>query len=206
MISNEFGSQIDQCGTGLAHHLAEHFSGRCRDDGVIPYFVTTTYNERKDNPLTSTRANKLFKFAHNRLLRYLARSNNIGRSWFREIEPEVHAFLDVPGSKPKHYKSASLPRHESTFHHHCIFLCNERYAPLMDALCEKRCADDFAEKIRAHCQLRTINVQRMLPSPADMEKVTSYCTHYASRFFGKDEWDIMYQVYPKSGFEFKNGH
>lgn len=192
--------------SALVVALTNDFLEKCVSKGQIPFFVTTTYVERKEMPLTALSANRHLKATHTRLLQHLAGTHNISRPWFRQIEPEVHAFMDIPGSKPKHYRMSSIPKHESTFHHHSIFLCNEHYAPLMDALSDKGQARSFAESNREHCQLRSIHVTRIAETTLDMNRVVSYCTHYAGKFLERNEWDWMYQIYPKSNSEFKKLH
>ncbi len=189
--------------SGMVHNFTENFLAKKDYKNQEAYYVSTTYLEPKAIPLTAPSANRFLEKFHKCVLELLAGSRKYQRPWFRKIEPEFHAFLDVPGSKPKHYKHPSLPKHESTFHHHGIMLCHQRHVPLMDDLCKKTNADLFSKQIRGICQLKTLNVQRIKPTPEDMKQVVKYATWHASRFFGSGRWEECYLMFPQASSEFR---
>lgn len=192
----------------VVQDFTKNLLAKKKDKNQEAYYVSTTYLEPRAIPLTAPSANRFLTKFHKCLLERLAGSKKYHQAWFTDIEPEFHAFLDVPGSKPKDYKHPTLPKHESTIHHHGIMLCHQRHVPLMDELCEKTNADLFSKRIRGICRLRTLNVQRIRPTPEDMNRVVKYATWHASRFFGPDRpdrWEECYLVFPQSRSEFKKG-
>ena len=129
----------------------------------------------------------------------LCKTRHLELERFRKIEPILFAFLDVPGSKPKHYNSKVVPQQESTFHHHCILIADDQYVDQLDALTVPAAADSCARKLSEHCNVRTLNVQRVEQSEHALIRVTDYCTYHSRK--RTDEY--AYQVFPISKSEFK---
>lgn len=201
--SNPFRTEAED---RFVKSLAKSIRTRAQETNRAIYFVTTTYIESKDFPLTADVATNNFKRFHHRLLQHLARTHRINRPWFKEQEPFIYAFLDRPGSKSKHYKLNSVSKHESTFHHHSIVIANERHIPILDALIDKKRDDDstdrqaaemFAQENRFPCRLRSIHVRRLL-SDEQLERTVSYASAYAQKH--QDDINSLL-LFPKSQSE-----
>lgn len=172
-----------------------------RENQRIPYFVTVTYKEAKDYPLTPAVASHSVGRFYRNLSRWLFDTRHIERQRYRPFEPILFAFIDVPGSKPKHYQLHATPTRESTFHHHCILLAHDSHVMKLDALetsPEARAA--VLEKLSHACNVRTLDVQRTRVSDTDLIRTTDYCTYHSRK--RTDEHAL--QVYPIARSERKN--
>lgn len=172
--------------------LTDHFE-QDRSAGRKLYFVTVTYLESKSHPLTPERASRNLAVVYSRFRRHLCRHS--GRTWFRKIEPKLFAYLDRPFSKPKHYDFEGAPKHESTYHHHCIMAVDPRHIARIDALTDKTTAAVFASKLKDCAKLRTIDVQEIGSTRGDIERVVDYSSYWARQRL--DQTHVL-EVYPKA--------
>ena len=208
----------------ILNEFANRFFEEIEANQKTLYNVTTTYPASRDFPLTPVTANYYLKRFHRCLLTYLADSRNIQRAWFRAIEPMMYSFLDIPNSKPKNEKRIS--RHDSSFHHHSILIASPEHASKLDALTDRVRAALFVESHRwsrpketeestsitdavrrkprkLSCTLKSLKVQRVGSTLADITKVTDYASHYARNRLADTE---MMQVFPISHSEFKSNN
>jgi hypothetical protein len=170
--------------------LTTFFADLARRENRTPYFVTVTYTDSVDHPLTAASANTQLKEFHQCLLNHLC--SNIQRPCFRKIEPIVFAFLDVPSK-------ARLATRLSTFHHHCIVLVSEQHVERFDALTDDHAAEALVFQSRLRCRIRTLNVQRIGSSDDDLERSVSYATKY----YRRDVSDLnRLRLYPASTAKF----
>lgn len=152
---------------------------KLRNEGKALYFVSFTYIEANAVPLTPAMATKNLRQVDRELRKYLYRKT--GRSSFKKIQPSLFCFLDVPGSKPKHYLHGGAPKHESTYHHHCIVVVDERHIPKLDALTDEMFAEVFVEKTKSRTYLRTIHVRRIDPTREDIRTVVDYSSYWSRK-------------------------
>jgi len=186
----------------IVRDLADNFHEKRERDGKSVYFMTLTYTEPRDMTLCTRHANDNFRTFHVRLLDYLAGSTRISRPWFRKIEPEIHAFIDVPNSKRKARRHLSKSTRTSSIHHHALVLCDSSHRVKFDALTDPIAAAGFAAALPFSCHVRTLNIQPVGSSLSDVVRVVDYSTQYARGYFSKPEWQDMYRVFPISSSEF----
>lgn len=190
-----------KCGP-LIEKLCDYFHDKVTYENKTPYFVTTVYSDNKEFPLTPPKAKQRIDNFFLCLLSYLADTRNYNRKWFREIQPEMFSFLDVPGSKNKKNKCIRVPVHSSSYHHHSILLANECHVGKLDALLDKSMADNFRLMARNKCFITSLDVQRIKNTRSDILRVTDYCGGHAKQYF-KTDWDNWFQMFPKSRSEFQ---
>jgi len=154
--------------------LADFFDQKRSTEGKDLWFITTTYLEPANKPLSIPLADSALKKTHKALLVYLSGTTNYRRPWFRAIEPDFFAFRDEAGSKRKNY--SSLPLHASTHHHHIVAIADECHSARFKRLTDPRKARAFALENRQFAFLRTINVQPIGPTIEDVATVTDYAT------------------------------
>ncbi len=179
--------------------LVKTFSDHAREKNRKIFFVSITYKESKDYPITAAAAHNNLKRFHLHFARKLCNTRHLEYERYRKMEPILFAFIDVPGSKPKHYELKSVPQHESTFHHHCILIADEQYVDQLDALTNPDAATACAKELSAFCNIRTLNVQRVVDTEDHRIRVTDYCTYHAR----KRNDDYAYQIFPIHESEFK---
>jgi hypothetical protein len=186
----------------IVRDLANHFSKLRSVHGKHLYFLSTTYRSPRDNLLTAPSANQLLRKFHICLLEHLAGSRRTGRPWFRAIEPQLHAFLDIPNSKPKQRTHFTTRFINSLFHHHSILVADPRHAPILDVLTDPVISEAITQQWVPRCHLLSLDIQPIGPNETDLAKVVDYATHHARKFFHTDKWDEMYLAFPKSDSEF----
>lgn len=179
--------------------LVKTFNDHARDKNRTIYFVSITYKESNDYPVTAAAAHNHLKRFHLHFARKLCKTRHLELERFRKIEPILFAFIDVPGSKPKHYNSKTVPQQDSTFHHHCILIADQQYVDQLNALTVPAIADVCARELSEHCNIRTLNVQRVEHTEDALIRTTDYCTYHAR----KRNDDYAYQVFPISQSEHK---
>lgn len=180
--------------------LTQRFEDALKDRTKELYFVTFTYKESNEFPLTAAKATYHLNRIHKRLLVYLCESHRYNGSSFRNVEPEIFAFLDVNGSKSKDYKLSNVPKHASRFHHHCIIVVNKAHSKKFEALTKIRLNRQF---VNVHCkktQLRTLDVQKIAETREDIYKVADYCSAYARKHANDND---ALQAFPPSASEFR---
>lgn len=163
------------------------------------FFITITYKEPNDHPVTAAAASNHLKRFHLHFARKLCNTRHLEYDRFRKIEPILLAFIDVPGSKPKHYNSHTVPQQDSTFHHHCILIADDSYVDQLDALTDDAAANACARELSEHCNIRTLNVQHVSETQDDLIRVVDYCTYHAR----KRSDEHAFQVFPISKSEHK---
>lgn len=171
-----------------------------RASGKMLYFMTLTYNDHKDFPLTAEKACRYFKEFRKHLLHKMFGSK-YNSPKYREIEPRVFAFLDTSFSKRKTRKLAKAPKHESRFHHHCVFVVNSACSNNIDFLLDRISRAAFRESLTSKLQIRSIDFQKIKPTKDDTRAVVDYCSETA-RLSPHDE--TMLQIFPISKSEFRN--
>jgi len=175
----------------LVDALTCHFNELIATRQKTAYYVTITYADSVDFPLSPASANKHLKHVHRSLLSHLTHHYN--KPSFREIEPLMYAFLDVPNSKIKSTKSSAAATRLSTYHHECIVIVDEAHVPRFDLLLNADDADDFVHDCKLRCRIRSIKVQRIELSADHMTRVASYASkHYRNNI---DDIDRL-QLYP----------
>jgi hypothetical protein len=196
----------------FVRELAQSLDRKRLERGKLLYFVTVTYSESKEFPITLSAANRFLRCFHLKLLEYLAGSSRFHRPWFRAIEPELHAFVDVPGSKPlRTLRKLSVPTRASTFHHHIVAVVDERHRAKFDELVKdptvlSACVRD--------CRIRTVHVLPIDPTLRDVTRVVDYSSRHARKLLEKSsrdnerasksqkynvpEWDDMYLLFPRA--------
>jgi hypothetical protein len=197
-------------GERFVRELAQSLDRKRLERGKLLYYVTVTYTESKEFPITLNAANRFLRCFHLRLLEYLAGSSRFHRPWFRAIEPELHAFIDVPGSKPlRTFRKLTVPTRESTFHHHIVAVVDERHRVKFDELVNDPTV--LSASVR-DCRIRTVHVLPIDPTLRDVTRVVDYSSRHARKFLDKSqrndeparksqrydlpEWDDMYLPFP----------
>lgn len=170
-----------------------------RVEGKVLYFVSFTFLQNSQYPLTPAKASNYLGTAYWKLCEYLCGNRNFCRSWFIPLQPDFYAFLDVPGSKPKHYMPGCLPSKTSSYHYHGVLLADSRHEAKLDALgsCSKH-RPTFGKVQLAHAKVKSYDFQKIGQSHTDIEKVAEYCTSWAANRLTDQN---MYEVFPPSRCE-----
>lgn len=173
--------------------LIRYFNEMIATRQKTAYVVTITYADSVDFPLSPASANQHLKQVHRSLLSHL--SHRYNRPYFREIEPIVFAFLDVPSSRIKNEKANSAATRLSTYHHHCIVIVDESHVLKFDELLDDATVADFVHDCRQRCRIRTIYVERIRDYEHLAQNVSYATSHYRKN---PDDIDRLQLYGPKN--------
>lgn len=178
----------------FVHDLAAAIHEK-RLEGKALYSLSVTYTESKEFPITQDAANRYFQSFHHQLLQHLAGTRHIERNRFRAIDPEIHAFVDIPASKPK--SAGTIPTRLSTFHHHAVLIADQSHRAKLDELMNQTGSSQlFANTVGQLCRVRSFHIVPIGPDFRDITRVVDYASSHARRSLGKDAWDSSYIVLP----------
>jgi len=181
----------------LLEDFTRRFENLIFKENKTLYLMTTTYLNPASFPLTPERVNLYLKKTYHQLLQYLHGNPRYSQESFTEIEPQMYAFLDLPGSKGKDYKKNARSR-ESSYHHHSILVADQKHVGKLNALTDEATSIAFASKWRNYSNLKTMNVKKINPTKADIYRTTSYASSWArKRPFDENAM----QIFPQSRSE-----
>ena len=182
----------------LLRELTRYFQDFDRYNATL-YFLTLTYIDSSKKLLSMESALYRFNNFHQCLLRYLCGTDNIGRAWFRKIEPAVFAFIDEPASKLKPNKPHPPSASSTGYHHHCIIAVHPQHRKKMDSIVQLDRIILKHPHFKDCTGIKSVNLQRLEQTIAGLQKVLDYCTAHVRRN-GELFQDMI--CYPKAKSEF----
>lgn len=121
--------------------LTDYFEKE-RASGKALYHLTVTYTDPIADPLTPEKACRHFNAFRKRLLHKMF-GPRYNTPECLEIEPRVFAFLDTSFSKSKKTKLQKAPKHESTYHHHCVLVVDASISQRLEGKLDKDNRESF---------------------------------------------------------------
>jgi hypothetical protein len=167
--------------------LTEYFT-TLRQKQFALYFLTLTYKQAADIPLTLPSVSKTFDRAYIELLRRYIHPSNFARPKYRPLQPIVFAFPDYSKTKFKHatWTSSGIVG----LHHHAIAAACPEVAMRLDPAC-------FANSLTSLSSfILTSDLRRIGATHNDIKAVVDYATSYAFKKLPKANEDYRLLVYP----------
>lgn len=186
-VSQSYNSVVALPHAAAVEALTEYFL-LLRSQHYQLYFLTLTYKEATDNPLTLASISDAFTGIYVELLRRYVHRLNFARHKYRPLQPIVFAFPDRSQSKFKLAPNTS--QGIVGFHHHAIVAARPEVAARFDPLCltdSLTCLSSF---------ILTSDLQRIGTTQDDVHKVVDYSASYAFKKLPKADEDHRLLVCP----------
>lgn len=159
-----------------------------RQDGAQLYFLTLTYKEATDTPLTLAMISRGFDDIYGGMLRCYVHHLNFARPKYQPLQPIIFAFPDRAQSKFK--LAASTSRGIVGLHHHAIVAARPEVAAHFERACLMKQLPNWSRHIL------TSDIQRIESTDEDVRRVIDYATAYAFKKLPKEDEDDRMLVYP----------
>lgn len=159
-----------------------------RQAGSQLYFLTLTYKESTDHPLTlATISRGVDDIYVGMLCRYVHRLN-FARPKYHPLQPIMLVFPDRSQSK---FKLAARTSHDIVgLHHHAIVAARPEVAARLDLSCVPNSLTCLSRHIL------TSDIRRIDSTEGDVRRVVDYATSYAFKKLPKADEDNRMLVYP----------